>query len=332
MSPGFLSVRPQDWATPTPPATSTRLYIVGDSGAIYKSTDGGVSWANLTGHGLTGVEYRMAVEGRSGGNDRVYLRNASGLAVSLDGGATWAPGTDPPSGAGTLEVGEDGTVYSADQFSTDHAASWSAIPSSGFMESVTTSKLWSAYDDTQVSRMNLNGSSQELLALAGSWVSGPHARGVSDTVGLCFGGDIDSSTLLEKLVGTTATVITPATSIGFSFMDAASNDGGTTILAAIYEQNSGNPHLGELWRSTNGGSSWTRVLNDANLIPSFGNRGPHIVYDPNSTSSWYVLGGSILDASVDAVIWRSTDNGVTWTSLVVAVGEFELNLIRATSG
>jgi hypothetical protein len=183
---------------------ATRLYVVGDSGAIYKSSDGGATWTTLSGHGLTGVEYRMAIQGRAGGADILYLANASGLAVSMDGGATWAAGTVPPGGAPTLEVGPNTHVYSPSYESSNNAASWTAIPAGGFMETVTAAKLWSGYDNTQIIRMNLDGSSQELIPVAGTWLAGPHAFGQSDTLALLVGGDLDNTPALNGLTWTSA--------------------------------------------------------------------------------------------------------------------------------
>jgi hypothetical protein len=336
--PGFIGVSAPTWVEVTPSvATSTRLYVVGDSGTLYKSSDGGVTWTTLdTGIG-GGTQYRLAVQWQASGNDVVYVSSNDafhlGSAVSEDGGATFSPITGPTPAANALEVGPDGTAYWNGTYrSTDHGATWAAIPSGGFMENATTSKLWSEYDSTGVSRMNLDGSSQEVIPLTGAWVSGPHCFGQSDTMGLAFGAGDDDASILEKVVGTTATVITPPSAIAWPYMGAASNDGGTTILALILEQDSGNPHIGQLWRSADGGSSWTKVVESEDLMPNTLDVGPQIAYDPNDTSLWYVLGGRFMTEDADAVVWQSIDNGVTWEATAVAAGETKLNVIRAASG
>lgn len=344
MSP-VIGVSHGRWAAAVPPvvATATRLYVVGDSGTIYKSTDGGASWATLTGHGLTGTDYVLAVESVAGGNDVVYLSNNSGARVSTNGGTSWSSITGPTGGRLVWpEVDPNGDVYSHNSYrSTNNGASWSAIPSSGFMESATANKLWSGFSATQISRMNLNGTSQELLTLANTWASGPTVRGQSDTMALAFGYNVDSSPYLEKMVGTTATDITPPVTGDISDREwswAESNDGGTTIVALIVESDQAQDYRGQLWRSANGGSSWTKVADDVNLMPLPDSRlGPVLAYDPNDTDLWYCLGGNPFNdypdpTTVDAAIWQSTDNGVTWSNGVVATGETVLNVIRTASG
>jgi hypothetical protein len=332
------------WATVPPVvATSTRVYVAGDSGTIYKSSDGGVTWEELTGHGLTGSDYVLAVESAAGGNDVVYLSNNSGARVSIDGGASWSTILGPTGGRLIWpEVGPDGAVYSHNSYrSTNHGTSWSAIPGSGFMESATAGKLWSGYSATQISRMDTDGTDQELLTLANTWNSGPTVRGQSDTMALIFGFNITSSPYLEKMVGTTASDISPPVTGDISDREwiwAESNDGGTTILALIVESDQDQDYRGQLWRSADGGSAWTKVADDVNLMPLPDSLlGPTIAYDPNDTSLWYVLGGNPFNdwpspTTVDAVLWQSTDNGLTWNNGPIAAGETVLGVIRTASG
>lgn len=344
--PGMIGVAHGEWRIPTPiVAAATRLYVCGNSGAIYKSTDGGATWTTLTGHGLTapggGVfgKYRIAVLGVVGGADVVYLVSAADtdIAVSTDGGATWTQKAGAGGFAVILEVDANGDVYWNGLYrSSNQGTSWAAIPSSGFMENATATKLWSGYDASNVSRMAYTGASQEIIPLAGTWISGPACKGQSDTMALAFGNGNDSSHLLEKVVGTTATVITPPTTGDVTddpFVWAASNDGGTTILALVIEQDVASPNIGQLWRSVDGGSSWTKVIESQDLMPmSTASSSWHINYDPNDTDLWYVLGGRALTEDADAVLWQSTDNGVTWNSGVIASGETLLNTFRAVSG
>ena len=71
----------------------------GPGSGLYKSTDGGATWAPLVGHGLpTGPVGRIGLAVARGG--RVYAligaRTGAGLYRSDDGGATWqVAGTDP---------------------------------------------------------------------------------------------------------------------------------------------------------------------------------------------------------------------------------------------
>lgn len=58
--------------------------------AVYKSTDGGVTWRELTGGGLPRLEGRTSIAvAMNTGAERVFLIGNAGLYRSDDGGATW---------------------------------------------------------------------------------------------------------------------------------------------------------------------------------------------------------------------------------------------------
>ncbi len=60
--------------------------------ALYKSTDGGVNWREITGGGLPRLMGRTSVAVAMHSNaERVYLITNTGLLRSDDGGATWRP-------------------------------------------------------------------------------------------------------------------------------------------------------------------------------------------------------------------------------------------------
>ena len=60
--------------------------------ALYKSLDGGVTWAELNGSGLPRLDGRLAIAVAMGTNaQRVYVISNTALYRSDDGGATWRP-------------------------------------------------------------------------------------------------------------------------------------------------------------------------------------------------------------------------------------------------
>ena len=77
------------------PAWSVYAPITGPGGGLYKSTDGGITWKELTGHGLpAGPPGRIGIDVAAGTKGkRVYALidapRASGLYVSNDGGENW---------------------------------------------------------------------------------------------------------------------------------------------------------------------------------------------------------------------------------------------------
>ncbi|MFN2492382.1 MAG: WD40/YVTN/BNR-like repeat-containing protein [Pyrinomonadaceae bacterium] len=84
------------------PAYSTYAPITGPGGGLYKSVDAGVTWRELTGHGLPSVQLgRIGVDVVAGMRGRrVYAlidaKDSSGLYRSDDGGENWSlVSTDP---------------------------------------------------------------------------------------------------------------------------------------------------------------------------------------------------------------------------------------------
>ncbi len=100
------------------------------------------------------------------------------------------------------------------------------------------------------------------------------------------------------------------------------NVGGRTRALAIDKANENiilaGGVSGGMWRSTNGGSSWTKVtaLDDLHSVTA-------IAQDPNNTNTWYYGTGEISGNSARASgapyrgngIFKSTDNGISWTQL-----------------
>ncbi|HAS45542.1 MAG TPA: hypothetical protein DCS93_33970, partial [Microscillaceae bacterium] len=75
---------------------------------------------------------------------------------------------------------------------------------------------------------------------------------------------------------------------------------------------------GGMWRSTNGGASWTQTTGASQ------NKSVTDVYqDPNNTNTWYYVSGEIVGNSASGGgapyrgtgVFKSTDRGITWVSL-----------------
>lgn len=81
---------------------------------------------------------------------------------------------------------------------------------------------------------------------------------------------------------------------------------------------------GGVWRSTDGGSNWTKVTgsSDRHTVT-------HIVQDPNKTKTWYYVTGEAFGNSAGAPgaayrgngIYKSTDGGLTWVLLTSTKGD-----------
>ncbi|HXT87021.1 MAG TPA: hypothetical protein VN745_08365 [Verrucomicrobiae bacterium] len=103
-------------------------------------------------------------------------------------------------------------------------------------------------------------------------------------------------------------------------------NGATQVLLAGIQGVSSMANSG-IWRSTNGGANWTRVIPTTNTtnFPAANDFGTGVVFDPaNANVAYAALGipfcasnvcGSAGDEELDNGVYKSTDGGATWTLL-----------------
>lgn len=105
-----------------------RFWLVSGEGALYRSVDGGVSWAVIE----DGPIVRIAA-GPDGADDLWALDAFRGLVSSTDGGRTWGDGVEVPgSPVNALEISPDGSALLLATgmgafLSADDGASWEQI-------------------------------------------------------------------------------------------------------------------------------------------------------------------------------------------------------------
>ncbi len=104
-----------------------QLYALTGSGTnrqLYKSDDGGTSWASIgPAPGQTARPAMLILPGLNGALDQILLTTGSRIQRSTDGGATWAPGGPWPNDAGSAPDGEAGEPVRdllADSSAPDH--------------------------------------------------------------------------------------------------------------------------------------------------------------------------------------------------------------------
>lgn len=320
--------------------TARRVYVFGASpNALYKSTDGGLTYTEVTGHGVGGI-VAFDVLGGASGQDIIVVSGGTSMAMSTDGGATWAALTALPttvahisivSAAAIFASGTGPTIYK----SADGGATWPTWSTAGDSTNIwaTSGAIWVSTTNQQVKRRydHDHGSLVTVNHAAAGNLTPLHAA--SDDI--CFLAKGESSGINAVLMldgsGASYTDITPTGAITGRWFDAYSNDGGTTIIALIQDYDNAGAAVGQLWRSVDSGSNWAKVAEDVQLQPS-GADTSKIGYLAAAGSTWVCAGGDSDDGSADSVVWYSTDNGVSWASATVAAGQTDLGPIRVASG
>ncbi len=309
MSPGFLSVRPQDWATITPIASGTLLVAAGD--VLSKSTNGGDAWTTLV-TGANSLVFDVTSDGQS-----IYAVEAQAsvneiVHKSLDGGATWSTigpirGTSHPAIDG-VAVADASLVYVAYDdgeiwFTANGGSSWAQTTSlvdAFFPLRTTAGKLWTgslADFGNTVYQMNHDGSSSVTYTVAAH-----NVHPVSDALAFAYDGPYESTSLF-RLTSGSATDITPSGSLSGGWFFGADSPDGTVICAIVTDGINA-----EMWRSIDSGATWAKVHDDIQLAPFDPLLGIMLAVDDSNTARWFSVG-------LTDTLWRSMDSGVTWTQI-----------------
>src|SRR5579871_3757120 len=107
---------------------------------------------------------------------------------------------------------------------------------------------------------------------------------------------------------------------------AVSPSNSQILLAGLYSAST--THPSGVYRSTNGGSSWTLVLDGNSSNP---NPGTSIVFDPSNGNNVYAaLGNFAGDASfLTNGVYKSTNGGQTWTKILGETGDVAGRIVLA---
>ena len=240
---------------------------------IWKSTDGGNNWTQLTSTANPTFHYVQKMEVASNGHVFAATRN-SGIQKSTDGGNTWTKVLGSGAGgmtntAADVEIAANGDIYCALGImttdgiykSTDGGNTFtkltSGLPSSGY----TRIELACAPSDANRVYAILNGSNNDALGIYRS-ING----------------------------GSNWTAVANPTISGYGTSNFCRSQGWYNLTMAVDPQNAGNVFIGgiDLLKSTNGGDSWTQISQ------WFGNGFPYvhadqhtIVFSPGSKDTIY---------------------------------------------
>ena len=104
------------------------------------------------------------------------------------------------------------------------------------------------------------------------------------------------------------------TAIGQIAVDPTNADVAYAALGGYYPQNGIFASQNGIWKTTDGGATWTNLTTgvDADSSATIWSA---VVVDPNTPSIIYAAIGDLFDTHGDTGIYRSTDSGTTWTLL-----------------
>ncbi|MGA7306355.1 MAG: hypothetical protein WBW88_15865, partial [Rhodothermales bacterium] len=307
--------------------TSSGVLLAGSYGrGILRSSDQGLSW-ELVGNGLaTTIIRTLAVNDE----DKIYVGTFGGnvLQRSDDGGDTWVASGDglEAQGVWNISIAPDGTFFAGTRgngiFVSEDGRNWQARPSPATPVNGFAFTAGNVFAATRVGLLKLQGAAEwSLVGIPFSRVNALHPLDDRLLAGLHLGGVQYSDDN-----GRTWTPSTLNNKAILSFAD--DNSGG--VLAGT--SGSG------LFRSMDRGSSWTEIWNTIRVVNSIdvdGDDGILVATDNGvyrlaaSDSVWRRLSPpgiamrSVLATQDDVLlagseresIWRSDDNGETWSQV-----------------
>lgn len=261
---------------------------------------------------------------------------AGGFWKSVDGGNTWATTTDLLSTLGVTDIAIDPTDTSIVFIATGDSDAQDTY-SCGVMKSTdggltwsTTGLNWTQSQYRYISRLIINPSNVNTMIAGTSngimrttnggttWVSTLNAGGIRDVVFkpadpnivyACSSNNVYRSTN----GGATYSLINsglPTTGIGRIQIAVTAND--SNYVYALLSASADASFYG-LYRSTNGGTSWTLMSNSPNIL-GFNSDG-----SSSGGQGWYDLALAVSPTSKNTVMvgginaWRSTNGGSSWT-------------------
>lgn len=297
------------------PTNPNDFYIATDMGAMYQTTDGGQDWTTLNPfQSQIGGTYYQPVQFTNDPNT-LYANNNVPMK-SADGGATWAPITDPAGSGNWISQlfsdtnNSNNVVISANNtifLSTDGGNSFGAVAGpSGSGAPIT---------------LNLPADNQQLY-VAGLYSAAPNdALYLATNGGLLIGTPTGNSNSPYSWSLSTAGGLPSGTSI-WSF--AGATQGGTTRLYAILWSDAsvnvqdhdfdGMSTYAGTYSLTIGQSSWTALAAVPQGDPGQTDTPAYIATDPSNLNVIY-QGGT--NSSWGApLVWKSTNGGQSWTQTI----------------
>jgi len=278
------------------PTNSLVVYITGAQGGVWKTTDGGTTWTPLT----------------------------DGLSSLASGYVTIDPNNNLTLYYGTGELHYCGDCFYGDGLfkSTDGGTTWTKI--------ATTAQV-----GTRISKIVVDPSNSNHIFVAGNYglivsTDGGSTWSVASSVGQCNDVEIDPVNPANIYASFYGQGVYKSTDGGLTWTQLSGGlptTGFTRIELAVAPSNplviyasfaSTTYSLLGLYKSTDGGVTWTQLTNTPDYLTPQGFYDHCIIVDPLNPDVVYAGGVYPYPGSTNHGLEMSTDGGATWTDITIA--------------
>lgn len=282
------------------PTNTNIIYVGSASGGLWKTTDGGATWLPLTDNlaslaigsvVLDPTNPNIIYIGTGEGSFNVDAVFGAGVFKSTDGGATW--NTTGLSWAQSQNRAVNKLVIDPTNTQIVYAACNSSV--GGIYKTTNGGSSWTLYHTGDVKDIEMHPDSASVLYCANGYPWGGASNGIYKSTNS----------------GVTWTQLTSGLPSGTNFgrLEISICEGTpTTLYAGISQTISNGAGLYGVYRSTNGGATWTLQSTSPNMYAGQG--WYNLVVEAHPTDPNQVWSNG-LDA------YKSTDGGVNWTRMTL---------------
>ena len=296
------------------PTNSNVVYVAAAGGGVWKTLDGGASWTPLSDNQTTLSMGAIAIAPTSTStiyaatgeavNSPASLANyGQGILKSTNGGATWTlMGNSTFSRHTISQIVVDPTNANNVFVAVAAGGNNGVAGNTGIYKSIDGGTTWTdttaaisttaPFTDVEIDKSN----AMHLFAAVGG---GTAASGLYVTTN----GGTSWSLVGGGLIG--------GTEVGWSRVAFAPSSTQTVYTSFA---NSATGGLLAMWRSTNGGSSWTQLVNTPNYLGTQGSYDSTLAVDPHNTGIVYAGGAGGTNSFIE-----STNSGNNWSDISTAV-------------
>ncbi|MBL0062047.1 MAG: T9SS type A sorting domain-containing protein [bacterium] len=281
-------------------ANTNIIYVGSASGGLWKTTDGGANWSPLTDDlaslaigsvALDPNDPNIVYIGTGEGSFNVDAVFGAGIFKSTDGGATW--NTTGLSWTQSQNRAVNKIIIDPTNTQIIYAACNSSV--GGIYKSTNGGTTWTLYHTGDVKDIEMHPDSSNVLYCANGYPWGTASNGIYKSTNS----------------GVTWTQLTSGLPAGSSFgrleIDI-SESSPATLYAGISQTISAGAGLYGIYKSTNGGASWTQQATTPNMYAGQGWYNLVVEVHPTDPNQVWSNG---LDG------YKSTNGGVAWTRMTV---------------